>query len=186
MIINKKILIIIGIFLIAFSGFVYTENLSNNSSQFTNEQNTEIESNVFYEMSASEFIDDLESDSDGIYYLGFPDCPWCKELKPIIEDVAKKYGITVNYVQTRDENRNLLYTEEQKEKIISYLGDYLETDDEGNKVIYVPMVINLKNGNVVSSHIGTVDGHDAHERTMTEDEIKQCEETIEKIFLLEK
>ena len=33
-----------------------------------------------------------------------------------------------------------------------------------NIKIYVPFVLVIKDGKVVAGHVGTVDGHDAHER----------------------
>lgn len=54
--------------------------------------------------------------------------------------------------------------------------------DQGEYQLYVPFVVVVKDGKAVSGHIGTVDGHDAHERKMTEKETQELKKIYEDMF----
>lgn len=136
-------------------------------------------------MNANEtfIVSDMESvlnlfreKKDGIVYMGFPKCPWCVEAVPVLDKVAKENNKNILYVRTRDDEKNLLYTDEEKQEMISYSEKYLEKNDEGEYHIFVPFVFVVEKGEIVSAHNSTVDGHDAHERKMTEEEGKQLKE----------
>ena len=58
----------------------------------------------------------------------------------------------------------------------------MNQDEEGKYQLYVPFVVFVKNGKIMNAHIGTVDGHDAHERTMTEDEQKELTKIYDEMF----
>ena len=132
--------------------------------------------NDFEQITFDEAIDIFKNGDSAILYFGFPKCPWCQEAVPILKEEAAKAGKEVLYVQTRDDELNRLYTDEQRDEIEPYISEYMEKDDDGNPAIFVPLVINVKDGKAVAGHVGTVDGHDAHERSMTEDEKKQLTE----------
>lgn len=127
-------------------------------------------------------IDIFENKGSGIIYFGFPDCPWCIEALPVMDEVAKELGKEILYVQTRDADRNLIYTPEEKAKILTYVGEYEDKDEEGNLGLYVPLVVVVKDGECVSGHLGTIEEHDAHERTMTSDEIASLTEIYTEMF----
>lgn len=123
--------------------------------------------NTFKTASMSDLIRCFQKKETGIFYLGFEECPWCKEAAPILNKVADSSEMTIQYIQTRNQDGELLYTEEQKSLLLPYIKNHLNKDDEGEYKIYVPFLIVVKDGKVTGSHIGTVDGHDAHEREMT-------------------
>jgi predicted bacteriocin transport accessory protein len=123
------------------------------------------------EMSFQDAIDFFKEGKSGVLYFGFPDCPWCQEAIPVLEEAAQ--GKEIYYVRTRDDDRELLYTQEQKEEIIPYIQDYMSDNDEGVLTLYVPLVVNVQEGKAVAGHVGTVDDHDATEREMTEAEKKE-------------
>lgn len=135
----------------------------------------------FTAVSFDDAIAMFENGESGILYFGFPDCPWCKEIVPILAKEAKEQNTDVYYVQTRDDEHNLLYTDEQKEKIIPYLQDYMSENEDGVLTLYVPLVAAVKDGKAVAGHVGTVDGHDAHEREMTEEETEQAKQAIAEV-----
>ena len=96
--------------------------------------------------------------------------------------MAQEHQKEVYYIKTRDEDHNLLYDDEQKERIINHLGEYMETNEDGQLTLYVPMVVEMKDGKVKNSHIGTVDSYDPNEREMTEEETKQLKDIYEAFF----
>ena len=52
------------------------------------------------------------------------------------------------------------------------MPDLMTKTDDG-LTLYVPVVVSIKDGNTIDGHVGTVDGHDAHERVMTEEEVEK-------------
>lgn len=140
------------------------------------------ESDVFIEITMQEAIDMFENQESGILYFGFPDCPWCIEALPIMEEAAKENDKNIYYVQTRDEERNLIYTDEEKTAILSYVGQFEDTDDEGNVALFVPLVVVVEDGEALSGHVGTIEGHDTHERQMNEDEQDQLKGIYVEMF----
>lgn len=94
----------------------------------------------------------------------------------------KDNGIDIQYVKVRDEEKNRLYTDEQKAIIEPYIQDYMSNNDEGILTLYVPLVLVVKNGKVIDGHEGTLESHDATERKMTNDEKEQLTKIYTKLM----
>lgn len=118
----------------------------------------------------------------GILYFGYPKCPWCIDALPVMNEIAKEDGLTIQYIRTRDDDKKLMYSEEEKKELISYTEKYLNKDDEGDYQIFVPFVVVVKEGKAISGHIGTVDSHDAHERKMSSEETKELKNIYKTMF----
>lgn len=125
---------------------------------------------TFNEIDFDSAIAYFTNQKSGVLYFGFSDCPWCKEAAPVLKEVANEYDIDVQYVKTRDEERNLLYNEEQKAQITPYIQEYMSNNDEGVLTLYVPLVLVVKDGKVIDGHQGTLEEHNAKEREMTTEE----------------
>lgn len=134
------------------------------------------------EITFQQAIDQLKAGASGIYYFGFEKCPWCQEAVPVLLEEAGKAGQRIKYVKTRDEDKNRLYDDEQKEQIIPYIGQYMKDNDEGELTLYVPLVIRVENGRVTAGHEGTVEGHDAKERKMTDQEREELRKTYDALL----
>lgn len=137
----------------------------------------------FTPMSFDEAIALFQNQGSGLVYFGFSRCPWCQEVVPLLQAAAGQNGVEVFYVKTRDAMKERLYTDEQKDQIAPYIGEYLQDNDQGVRTLYVPLVLAVVDGQVVGGHQGTVDDHDAHERTMTADEIKQVQQIMDQLVL---
>lgn len=135
----------------------------------------------FEPMTFQEAINLFKNGGNGLLYFGFPDCPWCKEVVPLLQAEAKKQGVPVHYIRTRDDDRQLLYTEKQREEIAPYLKEFVTRGDDGKLKLYVPLVVTVRNGEMVDGHQSTVDGHNAKERPMTTQEKEQVEEIMAKL-----
>lgn len=138
--------------------------------------------NVFVKSDMAEAIQIFKEKKDAILYFGFPACPWCIEALPIMDESAKAHKKTIYYIQTRDENKKLLYTDKQKEQLFPYVEQFLQTNDAGKKQLYVPFVVTVKKGKAVKANLGTVEGHDAHERKMTDKEKTQLRKIYDAMF----
>lgn len=133
---------------------------------------------LFFEEALSFF----KEKKSGLLYFGFENCPWCQEALPILREEAKRQNVSIHSILTRDENNELLYTEEQKQEIIPYLQDYMSKNEEGELTLYVPLVVVVKDGKAIEGHVGTVDDHDAHARKMTEEEKQELQKKYEDLL----
>lgn len=148
---NKKIYLISIILLILIAAtlfFIFNNKKSNEENDnkvFASEYGI-TEDNVYVYRTLEEINKILEK-ATGLVYLGFPECPWCRGYVPIINEVAKEQGLDKIYyfnIKKDREDNSKLY-----QKTIELLGDNLRYDNEGNRRIYAPSLIAVKNGKVV-------------------------------------
>ena len=139
----------------------------------------EVKENMFIETTAEDVLKILEDKKSALVYFGFPACPWCEDIVPILNEAAKNQNYPVLYVEARDKDGNLNYSEEIKAKLYDAFDYTLVENENGEKTMYFPYVVRIMDGVVVDAHIGTVDGHVAQERELTEDEIDGLRETFE-------
>ncbi len=117
----------------------------------------------------------------GVLALGFPSCGRCQEAFPVLDQVAADLNAdNVYYLNVRGLTRGEEDTE--YEQIIELLKDYMGFNDDGEQVIYVPDVFAIKDGEVVTHHLGTTDDHDAYERQMTEAEVEELTGVYMELF----
>ncbi len=134
---------------------------------------------IFLSLTMDQAVEMIEAKDTFVLYIGFEDCPWCIEALPILNDVAKQDDKQVYYVDTRADGEDIRNEENDAYVFLqSYFEPYLAED----KIIYVPAVIAIENGEVQAYHEGTVDGHDAHERQLTEDEKDMLKSSYEKLM----
>lgn len=126
----------------------------------------------------------IEDDKeDRILYWGFEGCPWCSEAKPVLEEVAKEYDLPVYYIQTSSKERGDLLTDAQRDILEGLLKDNKDYfDKEGKFHFYVPTTMIIKDGKINSAHMGTVKGHNAHEREMTDKEKEELKGIFEEMI----
>lgn len=154
----KKGKIIFGIILIIILGLIifgfvrYLDNkgegidTKTDAQKFVSEYTKVSIDNVFVYKNVDEIIKILEHGT-GIVYLGFPECPWCQEYVYYLNEVAKENGVKKIYYFNILEDRN--DNTENYLKIVDLLNNYLQYDEEGNKKIYVPAVIAIKDGKIL-------------------------------------
>ena len=128
--------------------------------------------------SYDEIFEVLKSET-GVIYFGFPECPWARNLVPVMLSAAKEVEIdTIYYLNIKDDRDVLMLNEnddiitekegnkkyfELVEKLDSILDDYILTDNDGKSVsagkkrIYTPLLIFVKNGKIIAHHTDTVD-----------------------------
>lgn len=133
----------------------------------------------------------------GIIYLGFPECPWCRNALPVLFDAAKDNEVEViyymNILNERDsytvEDGKLVYATDKEgnekkgtkgyfkllDALEDHLSDYviLFEEDEyevGEKRIYAPSVVFVRDGEVLGIHVSTVDSQEDPSKKLTEDQ----------------
>lgn len=102
-------------------------------------------------LSSDELFTKIEKKETFVVYIGFPTCPWCRNIVNVLFDTANDNGVTIYYINKRK------LKDEEYNKIYELLYDYLYTDKTGNKVLYVPDVYFFKDGSIVGHHLGSVE-----------------------------
>lgn len=127
-----------------------------------------------------EEIFELLEDGTGVIYFGFPECPWCRNLVPILMEAADEVGIEKIYYLNNVEDRDKVEMEDDEfkttkegsdnyykllDEIKEFASDYtLTIDDEevatGKKRLYFPTVLSIKDGEIVGFHEATLDSQE--------------------------
>lgn len=140
------------------------------------------EGNVFISITYGQAIELIKNEATAVIYIGRPSCPWCMDAVPVLNEVAKEYQSTVYYIFTRSDDNQSEKQQANKDLLMEYMQDYLNENDEGEKALFIPNVLFIKEGRIVGNHIDTVDGYDANERDMNEDEIEQLKTIYRNYF----
>lgn len=149
---NKIVYIIIGILAVIALGVGFyvgynsvKDNKETDAVRFASEYPVS-EDNVFVYRTLEEINKILENGT-GLIFFGFPECPWCRGYAPIINEIAKQEKLEkvyyFNIKQDRADNTELY------QKAVKLLEENLRYDEEGNRRIYAPSLIAVKNGKVV-------------------------------------
>lgn len=112
--------------------------------------NIDDDSNINY-LTMEESINFLKNDT-GIIYFGYPSCPWCRNIVPVLLDVSKENNMVVNYVDVSIQEGN----DDFYNQLLILLDEYLMADNSGNKALYVPDVYFVKNGEIKNHHLGSI------------------------------
>lgn len=136
------------------------------------------EDNPYVFVSASEAARIIRAER-GVIYIGANWCPWCRNAVPVLMDAAKKNKVNKIYYVDLTKYRNvwevkdgeLVKTTKEKEgyyDLLNALDEVLgeetykvkgsdgTTYDTKEKRIYMPLVLSVKGGKIMSSHVGTV------------------------------
>lgn len=120
----------------------------------------------------------MEQNESGAFYFHFENCPWCKALDPILDEVLQESPIPLYSVLVRDENNERLYSDEQKERMIPYLGEAMSENEEGELTLYVPLLALVDQGELVSWHVGTLEDHDATKDQLSQEQTEILQEQL--------
>ena len=139
----------------------------------------------FLASDVQDFLERMDDQETMTAYFGFSECPWCNEALPILNECAEEAGTDIYYINTRPTEDVTNNTEmPDYDLLLARIGSCFSYDNEGNHHLYVPFVVFVKDGEVVMTHEGTVDGHDAHERVMTDEEREEVREIYRSGFAM--
>jgi len=125
-------------------------------------------------------INHLLENGTGIIYLGFPSCPWCRNLVPVLIDAALEFGVEEILYRNILYDRNILVLQDGEVakiraghpgyyQLLEILGEhapaYAGLNDESIRRVFVPSVIFAKDGEI----IGIVQSLDAFRIRVSED-----------------
>jgi len=130
------------------------------------------EDNLFVPINEEDALKLLESGT-GVIIFEFPECPWCRNMMPVVNQAAKEMALDKLYTFNIREERNQITLGDGGEleivnegtefyrKVLELLGEsasvYDGLNDESIRRIYAPTVFVIVDGAVVSSHVSTVD-----------------------------
>lgn len=173
-------------------------------------QTLDIASNNPIKYSNYDEILDIIENKTGIIYLGFPKCPWCRTALPVLLDAAKENNIeTIYYMDILNERDSYIYKdgklvydkdEEGNEKkgtkgyfkllkaLDSHLSDYVishegKSYEVGEKRIYAPSVIFVKDGNILGIHVSTVESQTNPFEALDKDQYEELYSIYESYIL---
>ncbi len=117
---------------------------------------------------------ELLTSGDNIVYFGFDDCPWCIELIYEFDKTLEENNLKAYYVNVKADGEEVRVKENPEYlDLLEIVGSYVRTLDDGTKHMYVPMIFIVKDGIITKVHNSTVEGHNAKERKMTEEEVEE-------------
>ncbi len=138
-----------------------------------------INSNNPVEILTEEKAISLLENGTGIIYFGFPDCPWCRSMLPVLLNTLDNMSIKKLYYLNIGNIRDTLILGEKNKveikeegtkgyyKILELMDDVLEpyylTSKDGKKIdtkekrLMAPTIVAIKDGKIVDIHVGTVE-----------------------------
>ncbi|MFN8049696.1 MAG: hypothetical protein U0P48_14145 [Ancrocorticia sp.] len=158
----------------------------------------DIPDNHRFVTASEEQVRELLTDGDGAIYFGFPQCPWCRNAVPVMNEAAEAVNLDeIYYVnvydmrdqKARNEDGEIVTDKEGTEfyyYLLEELGDqapeYSSLEDPTERRITVPLVAVVVGGNVVTTHLGTVDSQEDPYVPLTTEQHDELLETYKTIF----
>lgn len=133
--------------LIIYNHFDKEEFKNNLPNVISNDYNLTSET-VVYETANIDEVINIVNNKYGIIFMCTPDTDWCKKYAEILNDVAiekdidKIYYLNIKYDRSMNTNKY--------QKLVNLLSEILLTDDTGNKRIYMPEVVFVRDGKIIA------------------------------------
>lgn len=148
-----KILVVIMITVaIALTSFFVMKKAYDESQKEIEEENKKAEESIsnLTVINVSKMKELFSSNDTKIIFVGSLTCPHCTAIKPVINSVVKDLNVTVYYLELStmtDEENNEYYS----------INEFLKNNNS------IPLVMAVKNNEVVDSFVGEKDSKDIEE-----------------------
>lgn len=189
---KKKLMVVIdillGAILVGIMTFGIYQYLKSDGEKFKAEYEALNNENVNINISKNNPIKyvtldevfDIIQNKTGVIYFGFPGCPWCRNMIPVLFEAAKNNNIdTIYYFNPRNVKKS---DNDEYNKLKEILNEYLSEDENGQKVLYVPDVYFIKDGKIVGHHLGTVDSQADPTISLTEEEKNELLDIFNELY----
>lgn len=148
----KKIKILLIIF-IAIVGavliykYTYRQENANNDNLKVSAEYPLLDNNNIYVYRTADEIANIINNGTGVIFFCIKESEWCQYYVRYLNNVSSANGINqISYLNIKQDRH---YNTSGYRKITEALKEYLPTDDEGNKKIFTPNVVFVKNGNII-------------------------------------
>ena len=148
-----KILVVIIITVaIALTSFFVMKKAYDESQKEIKEENKKAEESIsnLTVINVSKMKELFSSNDTKIIFVGSLTCPHCTAIKPVINSVVKDLNVTVYYLELStmtDEENNEYYS----------INEFLKNNNS------IPLVMAVKNNEVIDSFVGEKDSKDVEE-----------------------
>ncbi len=116
---------------------------------------------AFKEITADEMLDVIENGGSDIFYLGSDSCGVCQFLVRYMQEAASSLGVTIYYVDVYSDEDGFA---DAYDRAYEMLYDVLE-EYEGEKAFQTPHVFVVKDGEIIDSLVGALEGYDGTDAT---------------------
>ncbi|NCB34014.1 MAG: hypothetical protein EOM64_09100, partial [Erysipelotrichia bacterium] len=107
------------------------------------------EDSVFYKADNESLMKMLQHGT-GIVMIGFPECPWCQAYAPMLNEAAVSAGTKVMYFDIYGERKAQSdFYKQVAELINTWDPEIIQYDNDGNMMIYVPLVLFVSEGTLL-------------------------------------
>lgn len=178
----QKTLLILLIFMVTFM----VSCSSNKEKLLKDYPSLETSEHLFKSITVSKVQKKFKNQESFYLVMGFPECPWCQALMPILNQVATFNDVEeIFYLDIKKIRDNKLATGYKTfEKLTStYLKETI--DPEKNR-INAPTFITVDKGVVVSYHLNTVESHVINEEgtlpDLTKAQVRELVDILNKMF----
>lgn len=148
-----KILVVIMITVaIALTSFFVMKKAYDESQKEIEEKNKKAEESIsnLTVINVSKMKELFSSNDTKIIFVGSLTCPHCTAIKPVINSVVKDLNVTVYYLELST------MTDEENKEYYS-INEFLKNNNS------IPLVMAVKNNEVIDSFVGEKDSKDIEE-----------------------
>ncbi len=179
----KKLVVLLLTFLLVLVGCSTVEikkvedDVETDAIKFNKEYHLGDDKNVYKYAIYDNVMDTIENGT-GIIYLGFPSCALCKEITPLLNEVAKKKGIDeILYYNFKDIREN---NTEEYVKLTNILYDYIKEDEQEDKKIKAPTIIFVNKGSIIGVYVGSLSSD--FEEVLPDEEKAKLKSNLSSLF----
>lgn len=161
------------------SNYKYLDDIKAVDADMSGYQGFTDTDHVFKQITFKESLRFFDEEATGVVLYGYSSCSFCTQVVPVLNEVAKSYGLTVYYVNVHGEDK---IADSDIERYLMLADEVLEHDEDGNAEFYVPQIFVFVNGEIVGSHLGVVDSYDPANGNMSSSQRKELTGIIKKIL----
>lgn len=119
---------------------------------------------VFKQITMEESIRLFDEKGSGILFYGYKQCGFCQQAVPVLNNAARQMGVDIYYVDVKSTDG---YSTEIYERLVTKVADHL-SEENGQKMFYVPQVFVVKDGEIVGQHLSLIDSYNIDTGDMNE------------------
>lgn len=126
----------------------------------------------FVDMTVAEVVAEMKAGASFVLFCGYDNCPWCNVILNPLNDILTERGIYAAYIDTRkDPSWTSNVDIDDYDLFVEAFGSELKEDDQGIPHLYVPHTFFVKDGMLINSRQGTVEGQEQPDDPLTDEQL---------------